>query len=48
MNQKSTVHENRYGTSSVLQLIFYWLIAMIPMTWGVVMTLWKALALFKS
>jgi len=34
-------------SSSSVKLIFYWLVALIPLSWGIVMTVMKALALFK-
>jgi len=33
--------------STILKLILYWLVALIPLTWGVAMTIMKAMALFQ-
>ncbi|HXR82209.1 MAG TPA: hypothetical protein VN763_14880 [Saprospiraceae bacterium] len=35
-----------HKSSHFLKLIFYWLVALIPLTWGIIMTIYKAMALF--
>jgi len=46
MSKKFNPYSSRRSSSHFLKLILYWLVALIPLTWGIIMTIYKAMALF--
>gem|GEM_PF-4111301 len=43
---RNSTDANFNSSHDVLKLIGYWSVALIPLIWGIIMTIYKAMALF--